>query len=56
MVFTPARKKNVSDKLTSGWSGPFIISKKLSEILYKAKLEQIKTMKVLQNLPKESSA
>ena len=34
MVFTPARKKNVSDKLTSGWSGPFIISKKLSEILY----------------------
>ena len=37
MVFVPARKKNVSDKLSSGWSGPFIISKKLSETLYKVR-------------------
>ena len=39
LIFTPSRKKNVSDKLTSGWSGPFIISKKLSEILYKVKAD-----------------
>ena len=39
LIFTPLRKKNVSDKLTSGWSGPFIISKKLSEILYKVKAD-----------------
>ena len=39
MVFTPERKKDVSDKLTRGWSGPFIISKKLSEILYKVRTD-----------------
>ena len=39
LVFTPSRKKNISDKLTSGWSGPYIISKKLSEILYKVKAD-----------------
>lgn len=33
MVFTSSRKKNVSDELTSGWLGPFIISKTVSEIL-----------------------
>ena len=39
MIFTPARRKNVSDKLTSGWTGPFVISKKLSEILYKVRTD-----------------
>ena len=39
LVFTPSRKKNVSDKLSSGWMGPFIITKKLSEVLYKVKTD-----------------
>ena len=39
LVFTPSRKKNVSDKLSSGWMGPFIKTKKLSEALYKVKTD-----------------
>ena len=37
LVFTPSRKKFVSDKLVSAWKGPFLISKKLSDIMYKVK-------------------
>ena len=35
LVFTPQRSKHTSDKLQSAWKGPYIISEKLSDILYK---------------------
>ena len=34
LVFTPSRTKSTSDKLQSPWTGPFRISKKVSDILY----------------------
>ena len=37
LVFTPTRKKNTSDKIQIPWHGPFEISEKLSNILYKVK-------------------
>ena len=39
LVFSSARKKDVSDKLQSGWRGPFIIGKKLSDISYQVKAD-----------------
>merc|ERR1712015_111218 len=39
LVFTPQRSKNTSDKLQSGWKGPYIISEKLREILYKVQAD-----------------
>ena len=37
LVFTPSRKKHTSDKIQVPWHGPFVISEKLSNILYKVK-------------------
>ena len=39
LVFTPSRRKNVSDKLVSGYKGPYIISEKISDILYRVKAD-----------------
>ena len=37
LVFTPSRKKGTSDKLTSAWTGPFLLADKYSPILYRLK-------------------
>ena len=39
LVFTPQRSKHTSDKLQSAWKGPYIISEKLSDILYRVKAD-----------------
>ena len=36
-LFTPARKKGLSPKLSSAWSGPYEIVKKLSDITFRIK-------------------
>ena len=44
MLFWPAPKKGISPKLFPKWSGPFVIQERLSDVTYRVKLSDNKSI------------